>query len=87
VFRGGEAVALSHEPGLLAGWAVLIVGNILVLQAGTRAWRWSGNAASASTRSWPKALVLSICVIGLVAVVDFEPPTSGSGSRCEVVSL
>ena len=46
-----------------------LVGNILVLQAGARAWRWSGNAASPSTRSWLKALLLSICEIGLVAVV------------------
>ena len=69
VITVGEAVALMHEPGFLAGWAVLIVGNVLVLQVGARGWRWVAGAASPSLRTWLRALVVAVCIVGLVAVM------------------
>jgi hypothetical protein len=64
----GEAVALTREHAFLAGWVVLLVGNVLVLQAGARGWSWTARVRP-GVRRWTKAFVVALCVVGLATVM------------------
>ncbi len=64
----GEAIAVTREHGFLVGWVILLVGNVLVLQAAARGLRWAARIPP-GTRRWLRGLIVAMTVIGLVVVM------------------